>query len=137
MAEFRVGDKVEVESPKYPGVWTVMKVNPRRYRLQKDGMGAVLNADHTMCRAVGAAPRQFEIERVPVRTLPTQDPGAFVRYTGRSDTKVKHGDVFVVIADKYERVNCAKVGGDGGRYWRFSFSQIEAMTVEAALEALI
>lgn len=74
--------------------------------------------------------------RLPMeRTLPDLGPGAFVRYIGKGKGAVKTGDVFVVIADKYKMVNCAPLGGDLGRYWRFPPSTIEEVAVSEIVKS--
>src|SRR5947207_10206975 len=53
-----VGTRVTVDDPKYPGVWTVAKVNPKTYKLAPvgtdgPGMGRNLVAPHSFVRQAG------------------------------------------------------------------------------------
>lgn len=126
---FRVGDKVLVDGPKYGGIWTIVKVNQKTYGLTQ-GVRRLRCAPEFM-RPVGDA-SDGNARPLPApmaaRTMPLQREGALVRYIGRDGKHVKHGTLMVVIADKYDKVNVALVGGfpDGG-YVRSPWQFLEAV----------
>jgi hypothetical protein len=113
--QFRVGDKVSVDHEKYPGVWTIVGQGPVNSTLIPEGGSRKLKAPHYMLREPGAA-------LATVTTLPTVqyfDPGEFVRID-----KGKYTGLFIVLADKGEKVNITRPGGDGGRYIRMPKSLV-------------
>jgi hypothetical protein len=104
----RVGDRVGIDHHKYPGVWIVASVGPKNVVLEREGGGGrpmrvpqsmLIDPDTAAVRS--AEPTEF------------YDPGELVRITAG-----KYAGLYVVIADKGEKVNVAKLGGDGGRYVR-------------------
>jgi hypothetical protein len=113
---FKVGDKVSVDDSSYPGVWTIIKQGPVNSTLRPENGGRNLRAPHYMLRDAGAA------ALATVTTLPTVqyfEPGEFVRVnTG------KYTGLFIVLADKGEKVNITRPGGDGGRYVRMPKSLV-------------
>jgi len=113
-----VGTRVTVDDPKYPGVWTVAKVNPKTYKLAPvgtdgPGMGRNLVAPHSFVRQAG--PDHEGPATGTVTFAPVREPF----YAGEVITARGKDGFWVVIADKDRRVNIARLGGDGGRYWRF------------------
>lgn len=142
-ATIKVGDRVVVDHPKATGTYVVVKVNPRRYVLRPESDGnhvaRTVNADHELVRPVGSAPVVTEVPLPESRTLPTQHPGSFLRYVGPASRKrgaPVPGEIFVVIADKWDRINSARPGGDGGTYWRLSARNVEAVPLDDAILAL-
>lgn len=114
MARILEGDKVVVDDPKFPGVWTVTKVNPKTYAMTPDGGGRGLRAPHSMVRPAS--------EGAIATVVAFRSPyvlGALVRYTGPSNAKIRTGELHVVLKDDGgDRIRTAKLGGDGDRYWR-------------------
>lgn len=51
------------------------------------------------------------------RALPHMACGSLVRYTGPSRERLTSGAILVVLRDNYDKVRCAKLGGDEDRYW--------------------
>lgn len=102
----RVGDKVGIDHPKYPGVWVIKSLGPVNAVLQpENGVGAVRVPQH-MLTDPGSQPTVS----TPVVFY---NPGELVRIGGR------YAGLYTVIADKRgDKVNLAKLGGDGGRYLR-------------------
>lgn len=103
-----VGTRVTIDDPNYPGIWTITKVNPKNYLLRPDAGGRGLNAPHIICtEAPDGVPvlRPFESPREYF------EAGQVVTYDGQPG-------FYVVLVDKDRRVNVARLGGDGGRYWR-------------------
>jgi hypothetical protein len=139
MAAHKVGDQVRVNADgKYPGVWTVTKVNPKRYVLHQEGMGRGLTVPHEYVSADDGT--QPAVAAPAARQTPLLDPGTFVRLVRDAGTGTKRmpkGLVLIVTVDKYERINCVVPGGEGGRYWRLPYGAVEAITVPEALEAMI
>lgn len=119
---FRVGQRVKiVNNDKYSGLGIVDKVLPKNIDVRLDGGLKVrfspyfVSADLTATPAVTAP----AFENPPaVGTVVTLVPGGDARLTG----------YFVVIGDSISRghvlVKLAKLGGDGGRYWRVPLRQL-------------
>lgn len=120
MAQFRTGDEIAVDDPKYPGVWIVRKVNPTTYAADPKEGGRGLKLPHAM-----ALPASEAREAGPVGIAAPERPeglrtGALVRIKpGRVRGISDPAALFVVFADKYDTVNVTMLGGDPGRrYWR-------------------
>jgi hypothetical protein len=100
-----IGEKVSVDHPKYPGVWIIKSLGPVNAQLEPENGGRRLRVPQSMLTDPGSQPT--------VRTPVFYDPGELVRVTGR------YAGLYTVIADKGgDKVNLAKLGGDGGRYLR-------------------
>ena len=115
MADFKIGDVVAVDDPKFPGPWVVEKVNPTTYRLTSDQHPRGLRAHHSLVRAYTSELRPSEVVD-PRGGLPATDVGTVVRYTGRHP-KAGAGTLYVVLKDNWDTLKVAKLGGDNGRYW--------------------
>jgi hypothetical protein len=101
-----IGDKVSIDHPKYPGVWVVESVGPVNTVVVSEDAARRMRVPHTMLLNPGATP--------PVNPTVIYNPGELVRITSG-----KWAGLWVVIADKGgDKVNLAKLGGDGGRYLR-------------------
>lgn len=121
MITFAIGNKVVVDHPSYPGVWTVRKVNPANLRLDQEGRRG-LNAPKTMCRL------QTDAEQAAPATIgaPLSRPeglrtSAVVHFKagGYAPRGITPGQLLVVIRDDYSTVNVTVLGGDPDRrYWR-------------------
>ena len=121
----KVGDKVVVNNGtkvnKFPGVWTVTKVNPKNVTLDQNGM--------TLSCYKGFLSKATEVtEAAFAAAMPFQAPGAFVQYAG-TNSKFTKGQVFVVLADKGDKVNVTLPGGNGGVYWKMPRANLSAATV--------
>lgn len=120
----KVGDKVSVDHPKYPGVWTIIRRGPVNSVLRQEGNPRSLRCPHTMLTDPGAAPTPT------VTTFPATlyHPGELIRVTG------KYAGLYVVIKDGgTDKVNLAKLGGDGGRYLRTVRHGLERVDVAKVL----
>lgn len=107
----KVGQRVLITGGRFHGAARIVKVNPVNILVQMEGGGRV-NAHHTFLSDLADdAPVPNRFEATVEVALPNQAPGALVRLDGKPG-------VFVVLADKFERINCAPLGGDSGRYWR-------------------
>lgn len=108
----KVGDKVSVDDPKYPGVWTIKNLGPKNATLIPDHGGRGLRAPYYLLTdpvEPGAG-----VTAVPLPEYFAE--GEIVRIADG-----KFAGVYVVIKDGgADRVNVAKLGGDGGRYVRIS-----------------
>jgi hypothetical protein len=105
----KVGDKVTVDDPKFPGVWTVKSLGPKNASLTPDHGGRGLRAPYYMLS--DAVEGAVTVTAVPLPAYFAE--GEIVRLSG------KFAGVYVVIKDGgADRVNVAKLGGDGGRYVR-------------------
>lgn len=131
MSDFKVGDKVTVSGGKWQGIWTVTKVNQVNMKLEQNG--ARLNAHPSFLTK--ADPNMPETQRatVSVGTLGHQVAGAFVKTT-RAGKSFGKDTVFVVLADKGDRINVTKPGGDGGRYVRMPRSYLTPVPAEEVLK---
>src|SRR6476659_9811987 len=98
----RVGDKVSVAHSKYPGVWTITSLGPANAKLLSDNALRRLTVTRTLL-----------IDPVTTVTIPEfYEPGELIRIP-----EGRHAGLYVVIADKGgDKVNLAKLGGDGGAY---------------------
>lgn len=136
----RVGEQVRVEGYKFPGIWTISKVNSVNVKLEQreaDAAGVMvvkkrLNCAPVFLLPVGDHPDDPKAVKIPngirmERTLPTQDPGSVVRYVGPTSGKIIKGAVFVVLADKWDKVNITPLGGNDGNYWRMPPRHLEAV----------
>jgi hypothetical protein len=108
--QHRVGDTVTVDDPKFPGLWTVKSIGPVNTTLTPVGGGRGLRAPHYM---VMPSDGKATITEVPVVTVQWYCIGEIVRLEHG-----KHTGLFVVIADKGDKVNLARLGGDNDRYLR-------------------
>ena len=109
----KVGDKVSVNDRKYPGTWTIKNLGPVNATLTPDHGGRGLRAPYYLLadpvdasEAPAFTPVSFfsegEIVRIPAG-----------KFTG----------LYVVIKDGgTDKVNLARLGGDGGRYVRIARS---------------
>jgi hypothetical protein len=115
----RNGDKVSIDRPEYPGIWTIESQGPVNAVLRPESGGRGLRApkawliDPTTERAVEAPTMYFE-------------PGELVKIASG-----KYAGVWVVIADRRtDKVNLAKLGGDHGRYLRATRRGLAKVNVE-------
>jgi hypothetical protein len=118
---FAPGDQVTVASERWPGVWTVVKVNKVNLKLEQGPRR--LNASPTYVTKVdGSTPAPtFTATTVPLPTI--FDPGATARVRGRDG-------LWVVIRDAgADRVNLARIGGENGRYLRAPRSLVTPVKV--------
>jgi hypothetical protein len=117
-ARLAVGATVTVDDPRYRGLWTVARVNPTTYTLTPADGGRGLRAPHHMVKPAEAGAPGPEPQ---YRTTPTLLPGAIVQWARGIGTAVSPHDLWVVLADKHDKVNIAALGGDPtgrGYYFR-------------------
>lgn len=112
----KVGDKVSIDDPKYPGVWTIKNLGPKNATLEPDHGGRGLRAPYFLL--VDPVEATTTVGGVTVTSVPLPTyfaEGEIVRIDG------KYAGVYVVIKDDgRDKVNLAKLGGDGGRYVRIA-----------------
>ena len=109
---YKVGDKVVVNLAKFPGVWIVKNLGPVNASLTPANGGRGLRAPYYLLTAVVDDSGTIPVVEPPATTLFAE--GEIVTVPGS-----KWGGLYVVIKDNgSERVNLAKLGGDGGRYLR-------------------
>jgi hypothetical protein len=114
-----IGTIVTVDDPRCIGLYKVLSRGPKNAGLSpcnadgslRPGRGARMPG--WMLHPVNLSEAVTLAEKVPMPPPPAAifDPGVVVT------SKTAPG-VFVVIADKVDKVNVAKLGGDNGRYWR-------------------
>jgi hypothetical protein len=109
-AAIRTSDKVWISpavDPKCGGVWTVVKVNPTTYSLER-GNGMRLRASH------------FYVEHATAEQIAADPPAAEVPYfvpgTVVRSSNPRMAGLFVVLSTR-AKVKVVKLGGDGGRTW--------------------
>ena len=116
--QFPPGTKVRVDSPRYPGVWIVKSNGPKNATLAPVDGGRGLRCPHSWVRLDDGAPY----------TPPPMESfclGETVLIGGG-----RFPGVYVVVKDAGgERLNVAKLGGDGDRYVRAVRSQLQRITV--------
>jgi hypothetical protein len=131
-APLAAGDQVVLDPPdsKFPGVWTITKVNPTTFRMEQSGK--FLRAHRSLVRRATLA----QIEAASAAPVPVMlDAGQVVR----AATPKMQG-YYVVLADRdmapNARVKLAKLGGEGGRTWRAPRVVLTPVTMEEILDAL-
>lgn len=116
--QFPPGTKVRVDSLKYPGVWIVKSNGPKNVTLVPADGGRGLRCPHSWVRLDDGAP----YIPPPVESFCL---GETVLINGG-----RFPGVYVVVKDAGgERLNVAKLGGDGDRYVRAVRSQLQRITV--------
>ena len=135
---FRVGDKVQVtQGRRWAGItWTIIKINPRTYKLRNEANGQVLNADHTLCVSVEHTDNSVIVRTAPIneRTLPHAVLGSFLQVKTPNVRGLNVGDVVVVLKDSYDKVKVTKAGGFNDRYWNLPHRCLD--TVDAKVVAV-
>lgn len=111
-ADYKVGDRVGVSGgDKYRGAWIIKNLGPKNATLEPENGGRGLRCPYYLLTEAPAA-SDVTVTAVPLPTYFYE--GEFVR--------INHGKfagLYVVIKDSGgDRVNVAKLGGDGGRYVR-------------------
>lgn len=105
---FKIGDKVGVNHPDYPGVWTVVSQGPKNSLLVPEAGGRRLRVPHNLLIEPGA-PMSWSDAPTTVFHV-----GEVVRILDG-----RFAGTYVVIRDTGgDKVNVAKIGGDEGRYIR-------------------
>lgn len=122
----KAGDEVSIDDAKYPGIWTIQSVGPKNCVVIPKAGGRGLRAPKWMIvdPNYDAAPPVPETE-----AYVSYYAGEVVRITGFGG---KYDGLYVVLVDKGERVNVAKLGGDGNRYLRIprrSLTKVDAADV--------
>lgn len=129
MSTYRVTITIDVAANSEAGAW-----QEAMDLIGADSMdGARLNAHPSFLTK--ADPNMPETQRatVSVDTLGHQVAGAFVKTT-RAGKSFGKDTVFVVLADKGDRINVTKPGGDGGRYVRMPRSYLTPIPAEEVLK---
>lgn len=118
----RSGDKVTVRagSPQHDGNYTVVKVNPRNVKLQREGSDRLLNCpkDYIFPYDADGTTVHAAFENAPL-PQPNVVLGSVVKFPvgtmGKMPTGPHHA--YVVVAIRGDMFNVALLGGDGNRYW--------------------
>jgi hypothetical protein len=129
-ATFKAGDRVLVDGGKYPGVWTIVKMLPTNVRLEQNG--AALRCHPSFMRHAPDATSDPVLTAKLDTTIGMQVPGAVVRYLGAGHGDFHKDGLYIVLADKGERINIMVLGGQGGRYLRVprrNLAAVDASTV--------
>lgn len=138
---YRTGDRVRVNDPRYPGVWIVRSTTGRvNAVLDHEEGGRGLRAPYSVLLPEAAGETSATVTFEPYRAPLVQ--GTLVRVNPSAskiqrEYQINGGDssqLFVVVADKGERVNIVKLGGDSGRYWRVSPTSLTTVDVADVLK---
>jgi hypothetical protein len=114
-----IGDLVYANDPRTPGLFRIINRGPKNWTITP------VNADGTVRPGKGArfpdwmltpakAPAANGASPVGVPFVPHREdmsPGAVVRFA-------QDRAIYVVIANKIEKISIALIGGNEGRYWR-------------------
>lgn len=116
--QFPPGTKVRIDNPKYPGTWVVKSNGPKNAVLTPIAGGRGLRCPHSWVR------RDDGME---------YEPPAFESFYLGETVLINGGrfpGVYVVTKDTGgDRLNVAKLGGDGDRYVRAVRSQLQRIAV--------
>lgn len=119
-----VGSKVGVDDAKFPGTWIVKSNGPVNAVLVPENGGRGLRAPHYLLTdAPVTLTNGMTLTEVPMPTF--FELGEVVRVLDG-----KFAGLYVVIADKGEKVNLAKLGGDKDRYLRTTKRGIERVSLQ-------
>jgi len=132
---FKVNDTVSIagtHARKYPGNWTVTKVNPRTYKLTQGSR--VVNFDHALVKAALEEGESLASQILAVKRDPNLRAGALVR--PHSTRLQMPPGLYVVLKDNYDVVNVVQLGGNADRrYWRLHPSHVEVVHPDTVLAA--
>lgn len=105
-----LGDLVRIGSPKFPGVYRIIKINSVNIKVESvDNPLRRVNVNPVFLLGVDETPKP------PVNLLTAEHRfvlGEIVHVKGKGDIK------WVVIKIGYDKINVAKLGGDNDRYLR-------------------
>jgi hypothetical protein len=126
-ATHKVGDKVSVDDPKFPGIWEIIQVLKVNVRLKHTTTGALLRAPMSML----TEPTEVPLGQPAVKMY---NLGAVIRIADGT----KYAGIYTVIKDDGgDRVNLAKLGGgDGGRYLRSPRRGLQEVDMTDVLDLL-
>lgn len=124
-------DPASGSSGKFPGVWTIVKINQASYQLEQ--YGVPLRAHKSLVRlATGAEITAFASQPRPVSYV----SGQLVRLPRAR----KMDGVYVVLSvrglNPTDKVKVAKLGGENGRSWTVSRGLLEPFSLAELAEAL-
>lgn len=109
----KIGDRVSIDDPKFPGVWTIKSIGPKNTVVVPEAGGRGLRAPHYLIiDPVEGNPTSFP-EAAPYVPFYAGEVVTVVGFGGKYE-----GDHYVVLTDKGEKINVAKLGGDSDRYLR-------------------
>jgi hypothetical protein len=123
---WKIGDRVSVDDPKFPGVWTIVKRLQKNYLLEQDGNPRPLRCPASLFQPPGdASADDFRIPWLPATV---------VEYTG-TNTNVRPG-LYVVMSDTGQPVvRVTRLGGDQGNYWKLRARYLRVVDAEAVMTA--
>lgn len=140
---YQPGDLVEVTgSTRYwssgadAGTWRVAKVNPVNLKLERpDNPHVRLNCHPSFVRRVSSGALASPAPLTAALPQPAPRAGFPLGSLVRSSVPRMKGRLYVVLADKGEKVNVAQLGGaDGLRYWRCPPSMLTRVDLADPLE---
>ena len=126
MAQHKKGDTVHVtrrDSPKYAGTYTVEKVNPKTYKLVREGDGMRLTASHELVQA-GRLEDQTSISLIPVEPVQHFLTGTVVSI----DLPQLRGNLWVVTGEVARGYRVFPLGGSRGYYTGIAAEKMTEVT---------
>lgn len=125
------GQRVLLQGGKFHGAARITKINPKNIIVTMEGTLQRVNCNPVYLSDLAEdAPVPGVRALVEVSTTPHVVCGSFVTYAPQP------GKVFVVLADKVDKINIALAGGDRDRYWRAPRSLVTPLTVAEAARLL-
>jgi hypothetical protein len=110
----KVGAKVSVDDPKFPGVWTIKSIGPKNVVVIPDAGGRGLRCPRWMLKNVDDAAAAVAAQAAPYVAYAAGEVVRVIKQATKTDTDA----LWVVLVDKGEKINIAKLGGDDNRYLR-------------------
>ena len=109
----KAGDRVSIDDPKFPGVWTIKSIGPKNTVVVPEAGGRGLRAPHYLIIYPVEGDSPSFPEAAPFVPFYAGEVVTVVGFGGKYE-----GDHYVVLTDKGEKINVAKLGGDSDRYLR-------------------
>lgn len=128
----RPGQRVLISGGKYHGAARIEKVLQKNVDIKMEAGGMKVRAHPSFLTDLdetAPVPSQYTAITATLTEVPTQPVGALVSVQGKTG-------VYVVIADKFDRINVALLGGEGGRYWRQPRATITPWTPDEVQDLL-
>lgn len=119
---FKVGDRVSIDHPNYPGIWVIKKLAPVNATLENADTGRPLKAPRTML----IEPSNVRVDLAPMHEYYSM--GELVRISAG-----KFSGLYVVLDDRGEKLRLVRLGGDNNRYLRVTKRGLTRVPVDEIL----
>lgn len=127
----KVGQRVLITGGRFHGAARITKINPKNILITMEN-GKRVNSHPSFLSdlAEGAeVPGRYESTVADLALTPHLTAGSLARLKGQAG-------LFVVLADKFDKINVARLGGDNDRYFRASRAQVTALSAEETATVL-